>query len=170
MLCGNLRSIAGTANKTLGRTQTLEKIPTNPAGPVAVVALALVDSQDRVLMQRRPPHKQHGGLWEFPGGKVEPGEGPRAALVREVAEELAIAVRAQDLAEFAFSASEGGNGAPPVLLLLYLCHCWQGDPRAVEAGTELAWIDRRALSGLATPPLDVPLVAALQALPFSVTK
>ncbi|MEO0033174.1 MAG: hypothetical protein RIS94_2932 [Pseudomonadota bacterium] len=141
-------------------------LPVLPAA-IPVVALALVDSSGRVLMQRRPAHKQHGSLWEFPGGKIEPGEGPRAALVREIAEELALVIGAQDLAEVAFSASEG---PPAVLLLLYMTRHWQGEPRCLEPGAEIAWVDASALSALAMPPLDVPLVEALTPILISVTK
>lgn len=128
---------------------------------LTVVALALIDCADRVLMQRRPQSRAHGGLWEFPGGKVEPGEGPAAALVREIAEELAIAVDAADLAPLTFAANPEGEGLRPLVLLLYTCGRWLGDP-VPEPGAELQWVDSPALSALAMPPLDVPLAAALQ--------
>lgn len=128
---------------------------------LTVAALALLDSADRVLMQRRPQSRAYGGLWEFPGGKVEPGEGPAAALVREIAEELAIAVDAADLAPLTFAANPEGEGLRPLVLLLYTCGRWLGDP-VPEPGAELQWVDSPALSALAMPPLDVPLAAALQ--------
>ena len=128
---------------------------------LTVAALALLDSADRVLMQRRPQSRAHGGLWEFPGGKVEPGEGPAAALVREIAEELAIAVDVADLAPLTFAANPEGEGLRPLVLLLYTCGRWLGDP-VPEPGAELQWVDSPALSALAMPPLDVPLAAALQ--------
>lgn len=128
---------------------------------LTVVALALIDNADRVLMQRRPQSRAHGGLWEFPGGKVEPGEGPAAALVREIAEELAIAVDMADLAPLTFAANPEGEGRQPLVLLLYTCLRWRGDP-VPEPGAELQWVNPPALSALAMPPLDVPLAAALQ--------
>ena len=129
-----------------------------------VVALALVDAGGRVLMQRRPEHRAHGGLWEFPGGKVEPGEGPAAALVRECAEELAIGLCEADLVPLTFASTpqdgpRAGTGRP-ILLLLYLGHRWQGEP-VCEPGAELRWVPPEDLAALPMPPLDVPLSAAL---------
>ena len=128
---------------------------------LTVVALALVDSADRVLMQRRPHSRAHGGLWEFPGGKVEPGEGPAAALVREIAEELAISVDAVDMVPLTFAANPASEEGRPLVLLLYTCRRWQGDP-VPEPGAELQWVNAPSLSALQMPPLDVPLAAALQ--------
>jgi 8-oxo-dGTP diphosphatase len=125
-----------------------------------VVALALLDSSDRVLMQRRPEARAHGGLWEFPGGKVEAGEGPAGALVREIAEELAITITTADLAPLTFAASPEDDHVRPLALLLYTCRRWQGDPVA-EPGAELRWLHPETLSDLPMPPLDVPLAAAL---------
>jgi 8-oxo-dGTP diphosphatase len=127
-----------------------------------VVALALVDEGGRVLMQRRPEHRAHGGLWEFPGGKVEPGEGPSGALVREAAEELGIVLAEADLAPLSFAASPPGEGNRPILLLLYVCRRWQGDP-VCEPGALLQWTHPADLAALPMPPLDVPLAAALEA-------
>ncbi|MES2753173.1 MAG: (deoxy)nucleoside triphosphate pyrophosphohydrolase [Pseudomonadota bacterium] len=130
--------------------------PTAP-NRLLVVAAALVDRDGRVLVQQRPAGKHHGGLWEFPGGKVEPGETPEAALIRELAEELAIDVETACLAPAAF-ASE-----PPLLLLLYVCRKWQGTPRATD-GAALRWLRPVALHALAMPPADRPLVGLLEAL------
>lgn len=127
-----------------------------------VVALALVDGAGRVLVQQRPQGREHGGLWEFPGGKVEPGEGPADALVREIAEELGLAIAAADLVPVSFAASPVETGARPILLLLYACRRWQGEP-VPEPGAALHWAWPAALSALAMPPLDVPLAAALEA-------
>lgn len=127
---------------------------------LTVVALALLDGEGRVLMQRRPAARAHGGLWEFPGGKVEVGEGPVAALVREIAEELAITIAAADLAPLTFAASPVDESTRPLVLLLYTCRRWQGVP-VPEPGAELAWVHPQALGALAMPPLDVPLAAAL---------
>ena len=127
-----------------------------------VVALALVDGAGRVLMQQRPHGREHGGLWEFPGGKVEPGEGPAEALVREIAEELGIAIAAADLVPVSFAASPVEAGVRPLLLLLFACRRWQGEP-APEPGAALDWARPEAIRALAMPPLDVPLAAALEA-------
>ncbi len=123
--------------------------------PIWVVAAALVDPTGLVLVQQRPAGKQHGGLWEFPGGKVEPGETPRAALARELAEELAIGVAAAALSPVVFA------DAPPIVLLLYLCRDWDGEPMATD-GALLRWVDPAELEELPMPPADLPLVAALR--------
>ncbi len=122
---------------------------------ILVVAAALIDAQERCLMQRRPAHKQHGGLWEFPGGKVEPGEAPEAALVRELAEELGIVVDAAQLTPVSFAT----DGA--VLMLLYRCAGWCGTP-VPYAADALRWDMPATLATLPMPPVDVPLVAALR--------
>lgn len=123
-------------------------------GPIWVVAAALTDPAGRILMQQRPPGKQHAGLWEFPGGKVEPGEQPDAALIRELAEELGIAVDPEALEPVAFAT------APPVVLLLYRCRAWRGTVAATD-GTALRWDTPARLATLAMPPADRPLLAAL---------
>lgn len=136
---------------------------------LTVVALALIDKAGLVLMQRRPVHRAHGGLWEFPGGKVEPGEGTRAALVREIDEELGLALAAEDLVPVSFAAREGGEGEPPLVLLLYACRTWQGSP-VCEPGAELLWASLDDIAALAMPPLDVPLAGALRAHQITGTK
>lgn len=123
-----------------------------------VVAAALVDDEGRVLLQQRPPGKAMAGLWEFPGGKVEAGESPEEALIRELDEELGIAVDPAALAPLAFAGA--ALGERHLLLLLYLVDRWPGDPRAIEA-TALAWVHPRDMHALAMPPADIPLVAAL---------
>lgn len=120
-----------------------------------VVAAALIDSEGRCLMQRRPAHKQHGGLWEFPGGKVEPGEMPVEALVRELAEELGIVVAPDALSPLSFAT----DGA--VLMLLYRCTGWRGMPQPLAAEA-LCWDTPGALAALPMPPVDMPLIAALR--------
>lgn len=122
--------------------------------PIVVVAAAMVDADGRVLMQRRPERKNHGGLWEFPGGKVEAGEAPVDALVRELAEELGVEVDARDAEPLAFAADAG------VVLLLYRVTRWHGTPQALDAAA-LTWERPHALARLPMPPLDVPLAAAL---------
>ncbi|MCW1383485.1 (deoxy)nucleoside triphosphate pyrophosphohydrolase [Novosphingobium sp. KCTC 2891] len=124
-----------------------------------VVALALLDGEGRVLMQRRPDGKEHGGLWEFPGGKIESHEDAEEALVREIAEELGIAIAPENLFPLTFATS-GAGAARPVVLLLYTCDNWQGEPVA-EPGAAIVWCDRASLAELPMPPLDVPLAAAV---------
>jgi 8-oxo-dGTP diphosphatase len=120
--------------------------------PVAAVALIRADGQ--VLLQRRPMAKAHGGLWEFPGGKVEPGETPAEAGARELAEELAITVTPASLAPLAFAADHA------LVILLYTCRAWHGEPRALDAEA-IDWFAPPAISSLNMPPLDVPLARAL---------
>lgn len=124
-----------------------------------VVAVALTNAEGLVLVAQRPGGKQHAGLWEFPGGKVEMGEGPRAALVRELREELGIAVEPLALDPVAFSES---TGTRHLVLLLYRCRSWEGEPRALDAAA-IRWIAPDALADLPMPPADYPLAAALVA-------
>ena len=126
-----------------------------------VVAAALVDPGRRVLLQQRPPGRSMAGLWEFPGGKVEPSELPEAALVRELGEELGIAADVSSLAPGCFASApvEGRH----MLLLLYLCRQWQGIPRPLHASA-LQWLRPADMDPLAMPPADTPLIAALDAL------
>jgi 8-oxo-dGTP diphosphatase len=126
-----------------------------------VVAAALIDAEGRVLVQQRPPGKMMAGLWEFPGGKLEAGETPEAALVRELREELGIVVAATSLVPAAF-ASEPLAGRH-LLLLLYLCRDWTGEPKALDA-VALQWVDIAGLRTLAMPPADRPLIDLLEAL------
>jgi len=125
-----------------------------------VVAAALTDPQGRILVQRRPPGKAMAGLWEFPGGKVEPGEAPEAALVRELAEELGVTVAAEDLTPLAFATAPVGGRT--LLLLLYRCGRWQGEPMPLDADT-LDWRRPAGLRDLAMPPADLPFIDALEA-------
>jgi 8-oxo-dGTP diphosphatase len=124
-----------------------------------VSAGALIGDDGTVLVQQRPPGKQMGGLWEFPGGKVEPGETPEAALVRELDEELGIVVDIATLRPVAFS-THPANGRN-LILLLYMIRAWQGVPRAIEA-TALRWSMPAALRALPMPPADLPLIDALE--------
>ncbi len=123
-----------------------------------VVAAALIDDCGRVLLQQRPPGKPMAGLWEFPGGKIEPGESPESALARELHEELGLTLSVKDLSPIAF-ASEPLAGRH-LLLLLYTARTWQGEPVAHHA-TELRWVTPAEMRGMPMPPADVPLVAAL---------
>lgn len=111
-------------------------------------------------MHRRPPDKHHGGLWEFPGGKVESGENPPSALVREIEEELGIAICAADLQPASFAQEALSETPKPIVILLYTCAHWQGEPAALEGG-EVAWFAPSQIPALAMPPLDRQLVGGL---------
>ncbi|MGQ0664470.1 MAG: 8-oxo-dGTP diphosphatase MutT [Pseudomonadota bacterium] len=126
---------------------------------VLVAAVALLDADNRVLLARRPPGKAMAGLWEFPGGKVDPGETPEAALVRELAEELGIHIETACLAPFTFASHRYREFH--LLMLLYLCRRWRGEVRARE-GQELTWVKPARLGDLAMPPADRPLIALLR--------
>ena len=126
-----------------------------------VVAAALVDGEGRVLLQKRAPGRFMAGLWEFPGGKVEPGERPEAALVRELAEELGIAVELDALQPAAFASAD--NAGRHMLLLLYICRAWEGMPQALDASA-LRWLRPAEMRALPMPPADEPLVGWLEAL------
>jgi 8-oxo-dGTP diphosphatase len=126
-----------------------------------VVAAALVDSDGRVLVQRRKPGRSMAGLWEFPGGKIEPGEGPEAALVRELEEELGIATLIPCLAPAGFGTAPMGEGT--LVLLLYVCRKWQGLPQALDAEM-LKWVRPAELHQLDMPEADKPLIGILDAL------
>ncbi len=126
-----------------------------------VVAAALVDDQGRILLQQRAPGRSMAGLWEFPGGKVEPGELPEAALARELAEELGIAVLPADLAPACFASAPVGDRH--MILLLYICRSWSGEPRALDASA-LQWLRPKEMEELPMPPADQPLVGMLDAL------
>jgi 8-oxo-dGTP diphosphatase len=125
---------------------------------VLVAAVALVDADGRVLISKRPEGKQLGGLWEFPGGKVEAGERPEAALIRELKEELAIDVAESCLAPFTFASHAYDDFH--LLMPLYVCRRWQGTVRGAE-GQELAWVRPLRLRDYAMPPADIPLIPHL---------
>ena len=124
-----------------------------------VVACALVDKEGRVLVAQRPAGKSMAGLWEFPGGKMEAGETPEAALIRELKEELSIDVTAACLAPLSFASH--AYDAFHLLMPLYVCRKWEGQivPREGQAVT---WKKPRALFDMAMPPADIPLIAALR--------
>lgn len=150
---------APVKNGLRGRMK-LEDFPTS----IPVVALALIDGRGRVLMQRRRKSSMHGGLWEFPGGKVEQGETATAALVREIDEELGIGLPVNNLREVGRADS---RDMPPgetstVSITLFASHSWQGQPQCLD-GEEIAWIAAGDLLRLAMPPLDYPLARQLLA-------
>src|SRR5271165_4837578 len=126
---------------------------------VLVAACALVDVDGRVLIAQRPEGKQLAGLWEFPGGKLEPGETPEEALIRELKEELDIEVAQACLAPFVFASH--AYDSFHLLMPLWLCRRWTGAPRAVEHQA-LAWVKPQRLADYPMPPADEPLVAHLR--------
>ncbi|MGV3511804.1 MAG: (deoxy)nucleoside triphosphate pyrophosphohydrolase [Novosphingobium sp.] len=135
-----------------------------------VVALAILDASGRVLMQQRPAHKHHGGLWEFPGGKLEAGETCESAVVREIDEELGISVEPADLFPISFASEALGPGGRPIVLLLFGLRNWSGVPIAREQGTAIRWVEPGGLVGLLMPPLDVALAKAVIPLLEGVAK
>jgi 8-oxo-dGTP diphosphatase len=125
---------------------------------VPVVACALVDSDGRVLVARRPEGKQFAGLWEFPGGKIEVGETPEASLIRELKEELGIDTQSACLAPLTFVSHAYDDFH--LLMLLYVCRKWQGTAQPLEAAG-LKWVRPRDLRNLDMPPADAPLISPL---------
>ena len=132
-----------------------------PVPLVLVAAAALVDVDGRVLLAQRPAGKAMAGLWEFPGGKVDPGETPETALIRELAEELGIDVAASCLAPFTFASHTYFDFH--LLMPLYVCRKWSGIPAARE-GQRFAWVRPARLGDYPMPPADAPLVAMLRDL------
>ena len=128
---------------------------------VLVAAVAMIDIDGRVLIAQRPQGKPMAGLWEFPGGKVDPGETPEEALVRELREELGIETTGSCLAPIAFASH--GYESFHLLMPLYACRKWQGTPRPHE-GQVLKWVEVRALGEYPMPPADIPLIAQLRDL------
>ncbi len=126
-----------------------------------VVALAILDREGRVLMQQRPANKQHGGLWEFPGGKLEAGETLGAAVVREIDEELGLEIKEDALFPISFANDDLGLNSRQILLLLFGARIWGGEAMAKEAGSAIRWVDAEELAGLSMPPLDIPLAQAV---------
>jgi len=123
-----------------------------------VVACALVDTDRRVLIAQRPEGKQLAGLWEFPGGKLEPGETPEAALIRELQEELGISTKTACLAPLTFASHTYDDFH--LMMPLYVCRRWEGTPVAKEHSA-LKWVRPQALRDYAMPPADEPLIAPL---------
>lgn len=126
-----------------------------------VSAAAFVAPDGSILVQQRPPGGSLAGLWEFPGGKIEPGETPEAALIREVREELGLEVAPEDLSPAGFASASLGERH--LVMLVYLCRSWRGEPRALHASA-LQWCNIEALATLPMPPADAPLIPLLAAL------
>jgi 8-oxo-dGTP diphosphatase len=128
---------------------------------VLVAACALIDADGRVLIAQRPQGKPMAGLWEFPGGKVEPGERPEESLIRELKEELGISVSEACLAPLTFASHVYPDFH--LLMPLYVCRRWEGMVVATE-GQKLAWVRPNRLRDYEMPPADVPLISHLMAL------
>ncbi|MEL7301491.1 MAG: (deoxy)nucleoside triphosphate pyrophosphohydrolase [Pseudomonadota bacterium] len=126
---------------------------------ILVSAVALIDVDGRVLLAQRPEGKSMAGLWEFPGGKVEPGESPEAALIRELDEELGIGTWESCLAPLTFASHAYEDFH--LLMPLFACRKWEGTPRSKE-GQALKWVRGTELRSYPMPPADVPLVAMLR--------
>jgi 8-oxo-dGTP diphosphatase len=123
-----------------------------------VVACALIDADNRVLIAQRPEGKQLAGLWEFPGGKLEPNERPEPALIRELHEELGITVQEACLAPLTFASH--AYESFHLLMPLYICRKWEGTVTAREH-QQLAWVRANKLRDYPMPPADIPLIAHL---------
>lgn len=133
-----------------------------PAVPVLLVAaVALVDADGRVLLAQRPPGKAMAGMWEFPGGKVQEGETPEQALIRELKEELGIDTAESCLAPLTFASHRYERFH--LLMPLYACRVWKGEPTPLE-GQSLAWVKPVRMKDYPMPPADIPLVAMLRDL------
>ena len=134
-------------------------IPAGPKPLILVAACALIDRDGRILLARRPEGKKMAGLWEFPGGKFNPGETPEAALIRELREELGIDVASNCLAPFTFASHEYDSFH--LLMPLFLCRRWKGKPESRE-GQQLAWVRPENLAEYPMPAADRPLVPLLR--------
>ena len=125
---------------------------------VFVVACALIDTDNRVLIAQRPEGKQLAGLWDFPGGKLEPGERPEQTLIRELQEEIGITVKEACLAPLTFASHAYDDFH--LLMPLYICRRWEGDVIARE-GQHLAWVRANKLRDYPMPAADIPLIPHL---------
>ena len=127
---------------------------------IAVVAGALQRGDGRWLMHQRPPGKHHAGLWEFPGGKVEPDEIPSQSLIRELHEELGIRCDPERIAPAGFAQTGAEQAGEQIVILLYTVSGWHGEPAALEGGA-VGWFTPPEVLALEMPPLDVRLAARL---------
>ena len=150
-----------TREDLFGAVETPAAAPDAPPGRtlLLVAACALIDVDSRVLLARRPEGKKMAGLWEFPGGKLNPGETPEQAVIRELREELGIDVAKACLAPFAFASHDYGRFH--LLMPLFLCRRWTGTPSGLE-GQALAWVPPRRLAEYDMPPADKPLIPLLR--------
>ena len=126
---------------------------------VLVVAAALIDTDGRVLIAQRPSNKSMAGLWEFPGGKINEGEKPENALVRELNEELGINTWRSCLAPLSFASYTYNDFH--LLMPLFVCRKWEGTPIPME-GQVLKWVDKNNLKNHSMPPADIPLISAIR--------
>ena len=133
-------------------------MPTTAAKVVHVAAAAII-KDEQILLALRPKHQHQGGLWEFPGGKIEPGETPEDALVRELEEELNIQIAPQDLHVFTFASHSYDD--MHLLMPLFTCRNWQGKIQPQE-GQTIAWVPLDELEQYDMPPADIPLIPLLQ--------
>jgi 8-oxo-dGTP diphosphatase len=134
----------------------MAKVPTF----VTVVAAAMRDEEGRLLLQQCPLHKRHGGKWEFPGGKVESEEIPRLALCREILEELGLELAPDALEPAGFADEPASGDHSALVLLLYTCEVWRGEPIACE-GQAWSWFTLQEAAALDLPPMDRTLLARL---------
>jgi 8-oxo-dGTP diphosphatase len=132
-----------------------------PVKVVLVVACALVDADGRVLIAQRPAGRAMAGLWEFPGGKIEPGERPEQTLIRELREELGLVVTEPCLAPLTFASHTYPDFH--LLMPLFICRRWEGAPTALE-GQALKWVRPNQLRDFPMPPADLPLISHLMAV------
>ena len=130
-----------------------------PKPLLLVAAVALIDGDGRILLAQRPAGKSMAGLWEFPGGKLEAGETPEAALIRELREELGVDTQASCLAPLTFASHDYERFH--LLMPLFICRRWQGTPQPRE-GQTLAWVRAQDLRTYPMPPADLPLVPSLR--------
>jgi len=128
---------------------------------VLVAAVALIDADGRVLLSQRPEGKTLAGLWEFPGGKIETGERPETALIRELKEELGIDVAESCLAPLTFASHAYSDFH--LLMPLYVCRRWKGQVQAME-GQSLKWVRAKDMRSYPMPPADLPLIPHLEEL------
>ena len=126
-----------------------------------VVSLALINDADEILLSKRPKNKHLAGFWEFPGGKVETGEVPEIALIREIKEELDININNKCIAPLSFS--EFNYEEFQLLLLLYVCRRWEGEPKSME-NNEIMWVKPSMLRKYKMPPADDALIFCIQDL------
>ena len=126
-----------------------------------VVSIALINNENKILLSKRPKKKHLSGFWEFPGGKVEEGETPEKALIREIKEELNIDINNKCIAPLSFSEFDYKNFQ--LLLLLYVCRRWDGEPMSMESN-KLEWVKPNMLRAYKMPPADDALIYCLQDL------